>query len=142
MKTKEYLQQLQKLDIIINQKLQELYELKKLQDIKAIDYTKEKVQSSRQNGANFETILIKIIDMENEINDEIDSFIDMKHCIINQIQLLENCIFVKLLCKRYVEYKSFEQIAVEMGYTYDYIRKIHIKALRNFEKGTQWHIDM
>ncbi len=142
MKTKEYLQQLQKLDIIINQKLQELYELKKLQDIKAIDYTKEKVQSSRQNGANFETILIKIIDMENEINDEIDRFIDMKHCIINQIQTLDNTKYMQVLYKRYVEYKSFEQIAVEMGYTYDYIRKIHIKALRNFEKGTQWHIDM
>ena len=83
MKAKEYLQQLQKLDIVINQKLQELYELKKLQDIKAIDYTKEKVQSSRQNGANFENVLIKIIDMENEINAEIDRFIDKKHQMIN-----------------------------------------------------------
>lgn len=134
MKAKEYLQQLQKLDIVINQKLQELYELKKMSGIKCIDYTMEKVQSSQKYCATFETVLIKIIDMENEINAEIDSFIDMKHCIINQIQLLENCIFVKLLYKRYVKYKSFEQIAVEMGYTYDYIRKIHIKALRNFEK--------
>jgi len=53
-----------------------------------------------------------------------------------------NTKYLQVLYKRYVEYKSFEQIAVEMGYTYDYIRKIHIKALRNFEKGTQWHIDM
>lgn len=137
MKAKEYLQQLQKLDIIINQKLQELYELKKLQDIKAIDYTKEKVQSSRQNGANFETILIKIIDMENEINDEIDRFIDMKHNIINQIQSLESYIFIELLYKRYVEYKSLEVIAVEMNYTYQYIRKSHKYALEEFEKSTK-----
>ncbi len=134
MKAKEYLQQLQKLDIVINQKLQELYELKKLQDIKAIDYTKEKVQSSRQNGANFETILIKIIDMENEINAEIDRFIDMKHNIINQIQNLDNSKYMQVLYKRYVEYKRLEMIAVEMNYTYQYIRKSHKYALEEFEK--------
>ena len=60
MKAKEYLQQLQKLDIIINQKLQELDELKKMGGIKCIDYTMEKVQSSQKHCATFENVLIKI----------------------------------------------------------------------------------
>mgnify|MGYP001028919184 CR=1 FL=1 len=134
MKAKEYLQQLQKLDIIIHQKLQELDELKKLQSIRAIDYTMEKVQSSRQNGATFENVLIKIIDMENEINDEIDRFIDMKHNIINQIQSLESYIFIELLYKRYVEYKSLEMIGKEMEYSYQHIRRLHISSLKEFQK--------
>lgn len=134
LKAKEYLQQLQKLDSMIEQKLQELYELKKLQGIRAIDYTKQKVQCSRQCGADFETILIKIIDMENEINAEIDRFIDSKHDIINQIQLLDNTKYMQVLYKRYVEYKSLEMIAVEMNYTYQYIRKSHKYALEEFER--------
>ncbi len=135
MKAKEYLQQLQKLDIVINQKLQELYELKKMGGIKCIDYTMEKVQSSRQNGANFETILIKIIDMENEINAEIDSFIDMKHCIINQIQTLDNSKYMQVLYKRYVEYKRLEMVACEMAYTFQYVVLLHGQALKDFEQN-------
>ena len=135
MKAKEYLQQLQKLDIVINQKLQELYELKKMGGIKCIDYTMEKVQSSRQYGANFETILIKIIDMENEINAEIDSFIDMKHCIINQIQTLDNSKYMQVLYKRYVEYKRLEMVACEMAYTFQYVVLLHGQALKDFEQN-------
>ena len=90
MKAKEYLQQLQKLDIIINQKLQELDELKKMGGIKCIDYTMEKVQSSQKHCATFENVLIKIIDMENEINTDIDKLVNKRHCIINQINALQN----------------------------------------------------
>ncbi|NDO45986.1 hypothetical protein [Clostridium sp. MD294] len=134
MKAKQYLQQLQKLDSMIEQKLQELYELKKLQGIRAIDYTKQKVQCSRQCGADFETILIKIIDMENEINAEIDRFIDSKHGIINQIQLLENEKYMQVLYKRYVEYKRLEMVACEMNYTFQYVVLLHGQALKAFER--------
>ena len=134
MKAKEYLQQLRKLDIIINQKLQELDELKKMGGIKCIDYTMEKVQSSQKHCATFENVLIKIIDMENEINTDIDKLVNKRHCIINQINELQNVQYIEILYKRYVEYKDLKKIAKEMEYTYDYIRKIHVKALQNFEK--------
>ena len=134
MKAKEYLRQLQKLDIIINQKLQELDELKKMGGIKCIDYTMEKVQSSQKHCATFENVLIKIIDMENEINTDIDKLVNKRHCIINQINELQNVQYIEILYKRYVEYKDLKKIAKEMEYTYDYIRKIHVKALQNFEK--------
>ena len=134
MKAKEYLQQLQKLDIIINQKLQELDELKKMGGIKCIDCTMEKVQSSQKHCATFENVLIKIIDMENEINTDIDKLVNKRHCIINQINELQNVQYIEILYKRYVEYKDLKKIAKEMEYTYDYIRKIHVKALQNFEK--------
>ena len=103
MKAKEYLQQLQKLDIIINQKLQELDELKKMGGIKCIDYTMEKVQSSQKHCATFENVLIKIIDMENEINTDIDKLVNKRHCIINQINELQNVQYIEILYKRYVE---------------------------------------
>ena len=135
MRAKQYLSQLQKLDVVIEQKLQELDELKKITvDLKGIDYTKEKVKSSATHCADFENTIIKIMDLESKINAEIDKFVDKKHTIINQIQALNDTKYVQVLHKRYVEYKGFEQIACEMGYTYDYVRKVHSRALIDFEK--------
>ena len=134
MKAKEYLQKLQKLDIVINQKIQELDSLKKMDGLKGIEYTREKVKCSQANCASFETILIKIIDMENEINSEIDRFIDTKHDIINQIQSLDNAKFIEVLYKRYVEYKRLEVVACEMNYTFQYVVLLHGQALKEFEQ--------
>ena len=52
MKAKTYLQQLQKLDIVINQKLFELNQLQSelKRGIKPIRYDREKVQTSAQIG--------------------------------------------------------------------------------------------
>ena len=41
---------------------------------------------------------------------------------------------IDFLVKKVLEYKDLKKIAKEMEYTYDYIRKIHVKALQNFEK--------
>jgi DNA-directed RNA polymerase specialized sigma subunit len=40
---------------------------------------------------------------------------------------------VKVLHKRYFEYKPWEQIACEMGYSYRNVCYIHGKALQAFE---------
>ncbi len=134
MKAKQYLLQLQKMDSIIDQNIAWLSELKKIKgDLKATDYTKEKVKSSKTNCANFENIIIKIIDMEHDINDKIDEFVDRKQQIIKQIQSLDNYKYMQVLYKRYVEYKRLEVIAVEMHYTYQHIKRIHIVALKKFE---------
>ncbi len=134
MKAKEYLSQLQKMDIVIDQNIAWLSELKKIKEgLRATDYTKEKVKSSKSNCADFENILIKIIDMEHDINNKIDKFVDTKHEVIKQIQGLDNNKHMQVLYKRYVEYKRLEVIAVEMHYTYQHIKRIHIVALKNFE---------
>jgi hypothetical protein len=41
---------------------------------------------------------------------------------------------VELLYKRYVEFKRLEVIAVELNYTYSYIRAEHGHALQSFDK--------
>ena len=135
MKAKEYLQQLPVLDMKINLKLQELEALKvKLIGVGGVDYSNDRVQTSPQNAANFTEILHNIECFENEINTDIDKLVNKRHCIINQINELQNVQYIEILYKRYVEYKDLKKIAKEMEYTYDYIRKIHVKALQNFEK--------
>lgn len=134
MKAKEYLQQLKRLDTLIDQKIKELDELRSMSTVGAVDYSTERVQSSHSQDAPFVRIVHKMIELEQEINSEIDAFVDKKHRIINQIQKLKNPDYISLLFKRYVEFKKFETIAIEMNYTYQYILNMHGYALKSFEE--------
>lgn len=134
MKAKEYLQQLQRLNTVINQKIKEVHDLRlKSRSTGSIDYSRERVQTSPSGDAPFVKLIGRIIDLEAEINAEIDAFVDEKHKIINQIQTLKNADYISLLYKRYVEYKSLEKICVEMNFSYDYIKHLHGYALKAFE---------
>lgn len=134
MKAKEYLQQLQRLDTMINQKIKELGDLRLMsQSVSGIDYSKERVQSSPSGDAPFVKPVLRMIELEQEINAEIDRFVDEKHEIINQIQSLQNPKHIDILYKHYVEFKRLEIVAVEMNFTYQYIVELHGTALKEFQ---------
>lgn len=134
MKAKEYLQQLQRLDTMINQKIKELGDLRLMsQSVGGIDYSKELVQSSPSGDAPFVKPVLRMIELEQEINAEIDRFVDEKHEIINQIQALQNPKHIDILYKHYVEFKRLEIVAVEMNFTYQYIVELHGTALKEFQ---------
>ncbi len=134
MKAKEYLQQLQRLDTVINQKIKEVDDLRlKSRSVRSIDYSKERVQTSPSGDAPFVKLIGRIIDLEQEINAEIDAFVDDKHKIINQIQGLKNSKYIEILYKHYVEFKRLEVVAVEMNFTYQYVVELHGYALKDFQ---------
>lgn len=134
MKAKEYLQQLQRLDTVINQKIKEVDDLRlKSRSTGAIDYSKERVQTSPSGDAPFVKLIGRIVDLEEEINAEIDAFVDEKHKIINQIQALKNSKYIEILYKHYVEFKRLEVVAVEMNFTYQYVVELHGYALKDFQ---------
>lgn len=135
MKAKEYLQKLKKLDTIINQKIKEIDNLKVMcTSVSSLDYSKDRVQTSPDGIAPYVKTLDRICDMQDKINMEIDRFIDEKHKIINQIQGLSDSRHIDVLFKRYVEYKSFETISVEINLSYTYVIEVHGYALQEFEK--------
>ena len=76
MKAKEYLQQLQRLDTVINQKIKEVDDLRlKSRSVGSIDYSKERVQTSPSGDAPFVKLIGRIIDLEEEINAEIAEYL-------------------------------------------------------------------
>lgn len=140
MNAREYLEQLQKMDVAINQNIAWLYELKNIRkELKGVNYTSQKVKTSKSHRADFEKTILIIMDMEQNINDSIDKFVDQKNEIIKQIQSLDNHKYVQVLYKKYVEYKRLEEIAIEMHYSYQYIKEIHKKALQEFKKNIPKH---
>nr|DAK90324.1 MAG TPA: Protein of unknown function (DUF1492) [Caudoviricetes sp.] len=135
MDVKTRLQRLQLLDTVINQKLRELESLKALSTcVAGFDTSRERVQTSGSGDAPFVTPVLRIIALEEEINKEIDAFVDEKHKIIQVIQRLDSPLQMEVLYRRYVEYQSFERIAAEMNIVQQHAFVLHRKGLKALEK--------
>ena len=50
------------------------------------------------------------------------------------IERMENEVEKVILYKRYFNNESFENIAVECGYSWRHIHRLHSEALKNFDK--------
>lgn len=133
MTAKQYLSQIRHLDTRINQRIREK-ELLQQEALStgAIRYDKDRVQTSPDGTPRQLKLIEKAADMEAEINAMVDQMIDVRHIIIEQIQNLPDHRYVQILFKRYVEYKTFEQIAVDMSYTYKWVCDLHGAALDAF----------
>lgn len=131
---REYLGQLQELDININQDL-ELLENMKINACStgAIDYSAERVQTS-PSGDGLCRQVTNYVSFNEKINAEVDRFVDVKNLIIKQIRGLHNNYFNQILFKVYVQFKSVKQASREMKKSYNYTVELHNKALAAFEE--------
>ena len=77
--------------------------------------------------------VMKIIEMKKQINKKIDEFVDRKQEIESIIEKVEDADQVKVLRKRYLEYKPWELIAVEVCCKYRNVHYIHSDALKAVE---------
>ena len=78
-----------------------------------------------------EGIIVKMMELENEINADIDVLIDLKKEIMSIIKKINNPEQQTLLELRYLCFKTWEQIAVDMGYSIQNAYKVHDRALEN-----------
>lgn len=135
MTAKEYLSEVQTFQTIIEQKQEALKQIREsVTTVHSLQYDREKVQESKQTDRIGETVA-KIVDLEKEVENDIIRLICKKHEVIKQIHALDNIRYIQLLFKRYIEFKRFQTIAEEMDLTDQYIKEIHPKALKAFEKA-------
>ena len=135
MSAKQYLLQLQILDMKINQKIEESAQLRSIVQGRGMSCDSERVQTSPANIQ--ENMIVKYLDIEREIDKMIDDYVDQKDKIINQIHELSDVRYIRILFDRYVpdekgHTKSFEQISVDMNYSYTYVCDLHGQALIAF----------
>lgn len=133
MNNKQYLLQVKCLDEKIQANKEALDSLKaKLTNITS-NLDNDKVQSSNQS--NFDETLASIMDLESKITYDVCKYINLKYKILNEINAMEDNTLSVILFKRYILGKSLNQIAKELNYSYDHLRHLHLKALREFRKG-------
>jgi DNA-directed RNA polymerase specialized sigma subunit len=129
---KAFLMKIELLDAHINNRINDLHELKSL--VTKITATISQVSvSGSGNHDKIGDSVAKIVDLQDEINQKIDKYVDLKREISALLEKIQDPDQVKVLHKRYFEYKPWEQIACEMGYSYRNVCYIHGKALQAFE---------
>lgn len=133
MDTKQYLQQISRLDRMINNKLAEISQLRELAMSVSAIKNEERVQTT-PNFDKIGTAYCKIEAMEEKLDKLIDEYVDKKNLIISQIDGIENETYYEILFARYIEKKTFEKIADEMTYSWRQVIRLHGRALQEFEK--------
>lgn len=129
---KEYLRQLKTASIKIEQKEDELERLKAAAESISANTESERVQTTPKDRVSED--VARIMDLKEEINRDIEKLLILRNKIINEIQSLDSPVYIDILYKRYVEYKTLEEIAVEMSYSYTRLRHLHGRALQGFKK--------
>jgi DNA-directed RNA polymerase specialized sigma subunit len=127
--TQEYLLQVKLCDAHINNKLEELAQLKALAT-KVTSTLKQDAVSGGTFGDKVGDVVSRIVDMQNEINAAIDEYVDKKKEVKRIIEQVTNPDQLNVLLKCYILHESLEQIACEMGYSYRNICYIHGRALQ------------
>ena len=128
MTAREYLGQAYRLDQRINSKVEQLGQLKALAT-KVTSGMSDMPGSPTRNVSRNEDTILKIIDLENEINDRIDELVDLKTDIVHRINEVDNPEYKLILELRYLCFRTWEEIAVEMEYGMDNVFRLHRKAL-------------
>lgn len=136
MTTKDYLNQVGRLNRMINNKLVEIAQLKELAcSISAIQ-TGERVQTT-PNYDKIGTAYAKIDEKERETDLLIDKYIDTKKNIIAQIKNIPCDRHRKVIYWRYIEQYSIHRISQFLGITDRGCKKLHKRAIEEFEKANK-----
>ncbi len=127
---KDYLNQVKEADKMINFKQERLDELKAQSFcIRSPDYSSDKVQTSPTGDA-IPRIIAKIIDLQEEINADIDKFIDLKAEIMRVVDSLKCADEIVIIYAKYFEYKTIQEIADETHHCRRTIQRLHKSALK------------
>jgi DNA-directed RNA polymerase specialized sigma24 family protein len=128
----KYLKRYINLDREIDRKLEEVARLRsKLTRVTEV-FTAEPKGGGSIYGKT-EEILAKIVDMEREIDADVDRLISIRDNIKAIIEAVEDDRERLLLQYRYLDGRTFEEIAVQMHYSWRQIHRLHSKALTNLK---------
>ena len=142
MNAKEFLEQVRYVDRAIDSKLEQVERLRS-ESTKATSLVSDMPRSSSPNLQRLEDTIVKIIDLEHEINRDIDRLVDLKNAArvsINAMTSPEERLVLEL---RYLCYKTWPEIAEAMGVSESTVYRTHGLALVNFfvppdPQGNDW----
>lgn len=130
MTAKEYLGQAYRLDQRINSKLEQVASLNALA-MKCTSTLTGMPRNPNRGTSTMADAVAKIVDLQAEINRDIDRLVDLKREMVRLIKAVDNTEYQTLLELRYLCFKTWEQIAVDMGYNVRHVYRLHDEAVEN-----------
>ena len=133
MKAKEYLLRIGLLDQKIENKQLQLDSLYALAQSVTIQPKEVDVQTSGDPDKLGSTVA-KIVDLQDELNRDIDRYVDMKLEAIRLLNRMESPKYANILIRRYINYEEWQEIADVLGISRQAVDKKHGLALIDFQK--------
>lgn len=131
MTAEQYLQQIQILDVQIQQDMEQVdYIRNRAKGVTAIRYDRDRVQTSPSDRLCSD--VCSIVTLDDRITSEIDKLCDAKQLIIRQIRGLRDPVYIQILYKVYVQYKTLKVAGMEIGISYTTVLQKHRDALTVF----------
>lgn len=137
MTAKSYLEQYRHLDNEIKIKQEQLSRLRELAE--SVSPFGSGISSGETSDKVGRTAA-KLVDAENEIKEMINRLVALKNDIEKIIESVENAKLRQILTLRYINGRTFEKIAEEMGYSYMQIYRLHEKALEKVKNVIECYI--
>ena len=137
MKAKEYLGQAYRLDQRINSKLEQIASLNEL----AMKCTSTLTGMPRNHDRSISKIEVvsKIVDLQEEINRDVEKLVDLKRELVWRIKAVDDTEYQTLLELRYLCFKTWEQIAVDLGYNVRHVYRLHDEAVESIKVPQTCH---
>lgn len=127
---KAYLRKARELDTLVHTKLSEIDRLRELAECLSSPKLGERVTSSKGNTS-MQTV-DKIVDLQAEIDKEIAELVELITEIHAKIEQLSDTTEKAVLTERYINGRSWEEIAEIINYSERNTKYIHGRALKNF----------
>jgi hypothetical protein len=135
MKAKQYLSEYRELNKEIDSMCSEKARLQRLAESIGGSLGGNDGGKHKQAGAaRFESVIDKMIVLDNEINSKIDTMIDKRTEIELTIEEIEDTTLRTLLRNKYINGYTFERCAVEQNFCWRWVLALHGRALREVDK--------
>ena len=132
MTTKEYLNQIHRLDIMIEAKATEIERYRSLACKTTVPIEGERVKST-PNPDKLTNTVAKIIELEKDIDKKVEQYIERRKIIVSQIDEIEDTRAYNFLRLRFVEMLSMKEIKSKLGIEDSELFRTQRKALKLFE---------
>lgn len=132
MEAKDYLKQVERIDVQIRNKLTERQQWKDIALGVTANVGGERVQASASQQK-MAAAIEKCVDMEEEINGLIDKLIEKKKDVITTIEQLYSPTEYDILHKRYIQFLPLKEIADNYKREYNWVTTTHGRALKNVQ---------
>ena len=129
MTAKEYLSQLRYVDGLINSKLEQITRLRELAT-KATSTLSDMPKSDSPDLQPMESIVVKLVDLQDDTNAEIDKLVDLKQEAADVLQSIRKPAYRILLEMRYFNFLPWSEIAEAIGCDTRSAYREHKRALK------------
>ena len=129
MTAQEYLSQAYLLEQQVQSKLCQIESLRSLASCITPRPTNVPPVSHTRNVHSMEDTVLKIMELNRELDAQIDALVDKKIELSHTIAMIEDVEYRLVLEKRYLTFCMWEEIAAELHYSVRTVQRLHARAL-------------